>query len=74
MTSMTTTAAALIGGVDTHADTHYAAALDPVGRLLGSRRFRADGPGYRQLLFWLESFGGCSASVSREQVATARAA
>jgi transposase len=57
MTSMTTTAAAVIGGVDTHADTHYAAALDPVGRLLGTRQFRADGAGYRQLVTWLESFG-----------------
>jgi transposase len=57
MTSMTTTSAAVIGGVDTHADTHYAAVLDPVGRLLGSRQFRADGVGYRLLLAWLESFG-----------------
>jgi transposase len=54
---MTTAAAAVIGGVDTHADTHYAAALDPVGRLLGSRQFCADGAGYRQLLTWLECFG-----------------
>ena len=57
MTSMTTTAAAVIGGVDTHADTHYAAALDQVGRLLGTRQFAADAAGYRQLLGWLESFG-----------------
>ena len=26
---------AITGGVDTHADTHVAAALDPVGGLLG---------------------------------------
>lgn len=28
----------VIGGVDTHADTHCAAALDGVGRLLGTRQ------------------------------------
>jgi transposase len=57
VTSMTTTAAAVIGGVDTHADTHYAAALDLVGRLLGTQQFGADAAGYRKLLDWLESFG-----------------
>src|SRR5438094_945885 len=33
--------AAITGGVDTHADTHVAAALDPVGGLLGARRSAA---------------------------------
>ena len=32
-------ARAITGGVDTHADTHVAAALDPVGGLLGVREF-----------------------------------
>jgi transposase len=54
---MTSTTAAVIGGVDTHADTHYAAVLDQVGRLLGTRQFAADAVGYRRLLDWLESFG-----------------
>jgi transposase len=45
------------GGIDTHSDTHYAAALDDVGRLLGTREFQADPTGYRQLLDWLASFG-----------------
>jgi transposase len=30
---------AVTGGVDTHADTHVAAALDPIGRLFGVREF-----------------------------------
>lgn len=44
-------------GVDTHQDTHTAAVIDTAGRLLGHRQFRADGPGYRALLAWLQSFG-----------------
>jgi hypothetical protein len=31
---------AITGGVDTHADVHVAAALDPIGGLLGSRSSR----------------------------------
>ena len=37
---------AITGGVDTHADTHVAAALDPVGGLLGVREFPATRAGY----------------------------
>lgn len=47
----------VIGGVDTHADTHYGAVLDCVGRLLATRQFSADVHGYRQLLEWMRSFG-----------------
>ena len=32
---------AITGGVDTHADVHIAAALDPIGGLLGVREFPA---------------------------------
>jgi hypothetical protein len=39
MTTMTAPAATLTGGVDTHADLHVAAALDDVGRLLGTASF-----------------------------------
>jgi hypothetical protein len=46
----------ITGGVDTHADTHVAAALDPLGGLLGVREFpatarpaRADAPRERRL-------------------------
>ena len=54
---MTTTTNDVTGGVDTHRDTHHAAALDAVGQLLGTREFPAGPAGYRQLLAWLESFG-----------------
>src|SRR6266542_531578 len=48
---------AITGGVDTHADTHVAAALDPVGGLLGVREFPATAAGYAGLLGWLAGFG-----------------
>jgi transposase len=48
---------AITGGVDTHADTHVAAALDPVGGLLGVREFTATAVGYASLLDWLGGFG-----------------
>jgi hypothetical protein len=48
---------AITGGVDTHADTHVAAALDPIGGLLGVRQFPATTAGYGQLLEWLGGFG-----------------
>ena len=48
---------AITGGVDTHADTHVAAALDPVGGLLGVREFPVTAAGYSGLLGWLGGFG-----------------
>ena len=48
---------AVAGGVDTHADTHVAAALDPVGGLLGVGEFPATAAGYAHLLGWLGGFG-----------------
>jgi transposase len=48
---------AITGGVDTHADTHVAAALDPIGGLLGVREFPATVAGYGRLLEWLAGFG-----------------
>ena len=45
------------GGVDTHKDTHTAAAIDSAGRVLGSAQFPADQAGYHRLLKWLRSFG-----------------
>ena len=45
------------GGVDTHLDTHMAAALDGIGGQLGIRQFPATPDGYVALLRWLESFG-----------------
>jgi transposase len=48
---------AITGGVDTHADVHVAAALDPIGGLLGVREFPATPAGYAGLLAWLGGFG-----------------
>jgi hypothetical protein len=47
----------ITGGVDTHADLHVAAALDPIGGLLGVRQFPATAAGYADLLQWLGEFG-----------------
>jgi transposase len=48
---------AVTGGVDTHAGTHVAAALDPIGGLLGVREFPVSAAGYSRLLAWLGGFG-----------------
>jgi transposase len=45
------------GGVDTHKDTHTAAALDAAGRTLGSAQFGITPAGYAALLAWLRAFG-----------------
>jgi transposase len=47
----------ITGGVDTHAGTHVAAALDPMGGLLGVEEFPATPAGYARLLGWLGGFG-----------------
>ena len=48
---------AVTGGVDTHADMHVAAALDPIGGLLGVEEFPVTPAGYARLLGWLGGFG-----------------
>jgi transposase len=47
----------IFGGVDTHHDTHTAAALSASGAMLGSRQFPATAAGYTALLAWLSSLG-----------------
>lgn len=47
----------VIGGVDTHKDTHTAAAIDTAGRMLGSAEFPASTAGYAALVAWVRSFG-----------------
>ena len=47
----------VVGGVDTHRDTHVAAVVDTAGRLLGSHQFRADPAGYTRLVAWMWSWG-----------------
>src|SRR5918993_3035232 len=49
--------ALVVLGVDTHADTHVAVALDGLGRRLGSKTVSAKDAGYAQLVAWAESFG-----------------
>ncbi|KHK94695.1 transposase [Microbacterium mangrovi] len=51
----------VIGGVDTHKNTHYAAAVDNQGRLLGHHEFPATGPGYAALRAWMRGYGDLSA-------------
>lgn len=51
------TTVTVIGGVDTHKHTHYAAAIDDQGRLLGHREFAATDGGYVALLGWMRSHG-----------------
>jgi transposase len=43
----------VVGGVDAHADTRHAAALDQRGALLATASFPTTTPGYAQLLDWL---------------------
>ena len=61
MTTMTDPTRTVTGGVDTHKDTHVAAALDGLGRLLGTEAFPATTAGYRRLLAWLRRFGELTA-------------
>ena len=48
---------AVTGGAGTHADTHVAAALDPIGGLPGVKEFPVTPAGYARLLGWLGGFG-----------------
>jgi transposase len=50
----------VVGGVDTHADVHVAAAVDGNGGVLGIEAFPADTAGYWDLLRWLVDFGDVS--------------
>src|SRR5690349_11476064 len=56
-TSMDEIEMGVVGGVDTHGKVHVAAAVDELGRILGTESFSASEAGYRQLLRWLRSFG-----------------
>lgn len=47
----------VIGGFDCHSAVHVAAALDPLGRQLGTATFPATGEGYRRAEAWLRAFG-----------------
>src|SRR4051812_4651306 len=45
------------GGVDTHADVHVVAAVDPNGGVLGVESFATTPGGYLELHHWLAKFG-----------------
>jgi transposase len=47
----------IVGGVDTHADTHVAAAVDANGGVLGIESFPADQTGFEALVGWFTSHG-----------------
>ncbi len=49
--------ALVVLGVDTHADTHVAVALDGLGRRLGHKTVPSTEPGYAVLVAWAEEFG-----------------
>ena len=57
MTTLTAAPVVVIGGVDTHADVHVAAACDHLGGVLGTASFPTTRAGYRALLRFLRSFG-----------------
>ena len=52
---------AVIGGIDCHSDFGVVAALDPLGRVMGTQSFPATGAGYRSAHMWLASFGQIAA-------------
>lgn len=55
---MSSTRRPVIGGVDTHGQTHHAAALNArTGQLLGDQEFPATPAGYQAMLQWWQSFG-----------------
>jgi transposase len=63
----------VVGGVDTHAETHHAAVLLMNGGRLADAEFPATEQGYTQLLDWLRSFGRIHAVGWRAPAPTVRA-
>ena len=57
MTTVPSRPGAVIGGVDTHADIHVAAACDHLGAVLGTESFPTTPVGYRRLRAFRVSFG-----------------
>ncbi|BCB79514.1 IS110 family transposase [Phytohabitans flavus] len=52
-----TAAIEVVGGVDTHLDTHTVAVIDLVGRVVGTEQFPATTAGYTALLAWMRGHG-----------------
>ena len=59
--SMPDSQQAVIGGIEGHTDFGVVAALDPLGRVLGTESFPATGAGYCSAHAWLASFGPIAA-------------
>jgi transposase len=57
MSSMTGETGVVVGGVDTHSQTHHVAVIDHLVREVGDREFPATVVGYAALAGWLRSFG-----------------
>jgi transposase len=57
MSSMTGEIGVVVGGVDTHSQTHHVAVIDQLGREVSDREFPATAVGYAALAGWLRSFG-----------------
>lgn len=54
---MTTESLPVVGGVDTHADTHHAAVIDTTGKHLADAQFPTNPAGYAALAAFLSAFG-----------------
>ncbi len=65
MTTIAVQTRAVTVGVDTHKDTHVAAVLDEVGRMLGSCGFPTDPAGNAALIRWLRNTARSPRSGSR---------
>jgi transposase len=61
MTDSKLSLVSVVGGVDTHADSHTVAVLDQLGRRLGCAVFPASRAGYGALVDWLAGYGRISA-------------
>jgi transposase len=57
MSSMTGESGVVVGGVDTHSQTHHAAVIDYLGREISDCEFPATAAGYEALGVWLRGFG-----------------
>jgi len=57
MTSLTETRPDVVGGVDTHKNTHVAAVIDATGRILDTASFVTTETGNRALVRWLRRHG-----------------
>src|SRR5436190_10584123 len=57
MSRIADAAVAVTGGVDTHAEVNVAAAVDQIGRVLGTEQFPTTTAGHRMLLAWLRHHG-----------------